>query len=36
MRSEQLEERRQIMEGWGSLADALEAGDNVVSLARAD
>jgi integrase len=34
-RSEQLEERRRMMEDWGSLVDALEAGDNVVPLARA-
>ena len=33
--SEHLEERRRMMEDWGSLVDALEAGDNVVSLARA-
>jgi integrase len=34
-RSEHLEERRRMMEDWGSLVDALEAGDNVVPLARA-
>ena len=34
-RSEHLEERRRMMEDWGSLVDALEVGDHVVSLARA-
>jgi len=34
-RSEHLEERRRMMEDWGMLVDALEAGDNVVPLSRA-
>jgi len=33
--SEHLEERRRMMEDWGTLVDAMEAGDNVVPLARA-
>lgn len=34
-RSENLEKRRRMMEDWGCLVDALEAGDNGVPLARA-
>ncbi|MDE2368095.1 MAG: integrase arm-type DNA-binding domain-containing protein [Burkholderiales bacterium] len=34
-RSEHLEERRRIMDDWGSLVAAMEAGDNVVAITRA-
>jgi integrase len=33
-RSEHLDERRQMMDVWGALVQALEAGDNVVPIAR--
>ncbi|MBN9426147.1 MAG: integrase arm-type DNA-binding domain-containing protein [Burkholderiales bacterium] len=33
-RSEHLEERRRMMDDWGALVEALEAGDNVVPLGR--
>ncbi len=33
-RSEHLEERRRMMNDWGALVEALEAGDNVVPLGR--
>lgn len=33
-RSEHLDERRQMMDDWGALVQALEAGDNVVPIAR--
>lgn len=33
-RSEHLEERRRMMDDWGGLVEALEAGENVVPLAR--
>jgi integrase len=34
-RSEHLEERRRMMDDWGTLVDALEAGENVVPLSHA-
>jgi integrase len=34
-RSEHLEERRRMMDDWGLLVEALEAGDNVVPIGRA-
>jgi integrase len=34
-RSEHLEERRRMMDDWGALVDALEAGDNVAPISRA-
>ncbi len=34
-RSEHLDERRRMMDDWGALVVALEAGDNVVPLTRA-
>lgn len=33
-RSEHLDERRQIMDDWGSLVTALEAGENVIPIKR--